>query len=453
MSRWNLAWLIGLPAVVVVGLTVVFAAPRNQKPKDQDYEMVQLVVDVMSEVDQKYVRELTPEQRKRFVEDMINGGLERLDPHSNYFNSDEYHHFMKQTEGAFGGVGIQIDVDRATGFLQVTSPMVGTPAYEAGVLAGDLIIKVDGKTTENLRRDEIVKLIQGEPGTPVTLTVARKGTKEPLELSMKRAKIEFPSIMGDLRQADDPAQWDFMYDKANKIAYVRLIAFNEHSAGDLKKVVEGLMAQGMRGLVLDLRDNPGGLLTSAVEISDLFLTKGAVVSIKDRKGRGKTYEAKESGTLMEPAATHPMAVLVNRNSASAAEIVAAALQDHKRAAIVGERSYGKGSVQNIIELPDHTPTVALKLTTASYWRPSGQNIHRAVDAKEADEWGVKPNDGFEVKLKDDERLHYLVQRRQRDIVQGKPGAAPRRDEKDAKPLDDKVLDKALEYLRAELKKT
>jgi len=189
-----------------------------------------------------------------------------------------------------------------------------------------------------------------------------------------------------------------------------------------------------------------------VEISDLFLTSGPIVSIKDRKGRGKTYEAKAGGTLMEPAAAHPIAVLVNKNSASAAEIVSAALQDQKRAVIVGERSFGKGSVQNIIELPDHTPTVALKLTTASYWRPSGQNIHRGVDAKDTDEWGVKPNDGFEVKLKDDERLHYLIQRRERDIVQGKPGAAPKPEAKAAKPLDDKVLDKALEYLRGELKK-
>ena len=161
MSRWNLAWLIGLPAVIVVSLTVVFAAPRTPRPKDQDYEMVQLVVDVMSEVDQKYVRELSPEQRKKFIEDMINGGLERLDPYSSYFNSDDYHHFMKQTEGAFGGVGIQIDVDRTTGFLQVTSPMVGTPAYEAGVLAGDLVIKVD---EQNHRKSSDERSYQNDPG-------------------------------------------------------------------------------------------------------------------------------------------------------------------------------------------------------------------------------------------------------------------------------------------------
>jgi carboxyl-terminal processing protease len=431
---------------------VVFAAPRNPRPKDQDYELIQLIGDVMVEVDQKYVRELTPEQKKKLVENMINGGLVRLDPYSNFFNADDYRSFSRQTEGAFGGIGIQIDADRATGYLLVTSPMVGTPAYEAGVLAGDLVLKVDGHATDDMTPTEIVKAIQGEPGTEVTLSVLHIGGKEPIDLTMKRAKIEFPSVMGDLRKLDDPSEWDYMYDKANKIAYIRLIAFNEHSASDLKKIVEKLQSEGVRGLVLDLRENPGGLLTSAVEISDLFLTTGPIVSIKDRKGRGKTYEAKSSGTLLEPAATHPMAVLVNKNSASASEIVAAALQDHKRAVIVGERSFGKGSVQNIIELPDHNPPVALKLTTASYWRPSGQNIHRAADAKETDEWGVKPNDGFEVKLKLEERVEYLTQRRHRDIVQGKPGMAPKREAKDEKPMTDKLLDKALEYLRSELQK-
>ena len=268
-------------------------------------------------------------------------------------------------------------------------------------------------------------------------------------------KIEFPSVMGDLRKADNPAEWDYLYDKENKIGYIRLIAFNEHSAGDLKKAVEKVMGEGMRGLILDLRENPGGLLSSAVEITDLFLNSGTIVSIKDRKGRGKTYEAKANGTLMEPAAAHPIAVLVNKNSASASEIVAAALQDHKRAVIIGERSFGKGSVQNIIELSEHNPPVALKLTTASYWRPSGQNIHRGVDAKDTDEWGVKPNPGFEVKLEVKERVQYLTQRRHRDIIQGKPGMAPAKpkDEKETKPFVDKVLDKAIEYLRGELQKS
>ena len=453
MSRRNLAWLLGVPAIIVVGLTLVFAAPRPQRVKDQDYENVQLLVDILSEVDQKYVRDLTPEQRKKLVEDMINGGLERLDPYSNYFNADEYRRFTRETEGAFGGVGIQLDPDHSSGFLKVSSPMVGTPAYEAGVLAGDLILKVDGKAIDNLHNYEVVKLIQGEPGTDVTLTVLHEGAREPVDLSMKRAKIETPSVMGDLRKADDPAEWDYFVDKANLIAYIRLIAFNDHSAGDLTKVLTKLESEGVRGLVIDLRDNPGGLLTSAVEISNLFIKDGAIVSVRDRRGKGRSYEAKQDKVHLEPAASHPIAVLINKESASASEIVAAALQDHHRAVIIGERSFGKGSVQNIIELPDHEPKVALKLTTASYWRPSGANIHRGADAKENDEWGVKPDPGYEVKLKLEERAKYRIERRKRDVVLGKPGSTPTRAAIEQKPLDDKVLDKALEYIRGELKKS
>jgi carboxyl-terminal processing protease len=456
MSRWNLAWLLGLPALIILGLTVVFAAPRPQKNRDQDYEMVQLMVDVLAEVDQKFVRELTPEQRRKLVEDMINGGLERLDPYSTYLNPDEYGLFMKQSEGAFGGIGIQVGIDRATGLLQVNSPMVGTPAYDAGILAGDLILKVDGKPCDSMRQDEVIRMIQGDPGTPVTLTVVHEGTKEPIEVTMKRAKIEYPSILGDVRQPDDPAKWDFFIDKANRIAYIRLIAFNDHSAKDLRKEIEKLQGEGLRGLVLDLRDNGGGLLTSAVEISDLFIKKGEIVSVRDRKGRGKSYEAKGNHTVMEPPAAHPIALLINRNTASASEIVAAALQDHHRAVIVGERSFGKGSVQNIIILPDHNPQDGLKLTTASYWRPSGANIHRHPDAKEADDWGVRPDPNFEIKLDDKERLLYRRWRQQRDVVYGKPGSpapAKPKEEKDAQPFTDRALEKALEYVRAELQKS
>src|SRR5579871_3437370 len=346
MSRWNLAWLLGVPALVVVGLTVVFAAPRPTRLKDdQDYELIQTFVEVLSEVDQRYVRELTPEQKRKLVTDMINGGLYRLDPYSTYYDIDEYAQFNRQTEGAFGGVGIFVTTDRATGMPRVSSPMFGTPAYEAGVLAGDLIVKINGKSTDEIPQNALVKTMQGPPGSEVTLTVLHEGADKTVDLTMKRARIESPSIMGDLRQPNNPAAWDYFVDKDNKIAYIRLVAFNEHAETDLEKAVQEIQGQGARGLVLDLRDNPGGLLRQAVEISDLFMTIGPIVSTRDRHGKGRTYEAKADGTLLEPAATHPMAVLINRDSASASEIVAAALQDSKRAVIVGERSYGKGSVQ------------------------------------------------------------------------------------------------------------
>jgi len=233
--------------------------------------------------------------------------------------------------------------------------------------------------------------------------------------------------------------------KEQRIAYVRVVQFTEHTFDDLKKTVERLRGEGARGLILDLRDNPGGLLKSAVEVSDLFLSGGRIVSTKDRNGAGKSWDAKVDGTALEPAAEHPIAVLINKNSASAAEIVAAALQDNNRAVIVGERSYGKGSVQKIIKLGGDPPT-ALKLTTDTYWRPNGENMHRYPDSKDTDTWGVKPNPGYEIVMKHDERLEYLRYKRAKDVIRRDKPKEPE------KPFVDRALDKAVEYLKGELAK-
>src|SRR5262245_23598733 len=180
MTRWNLAWLVAIPLVVLLGLTLTYSAPPV-KDKDQDYELVKLVVDVLAEVDQSYVRELDPEAKRRLGEDMINGGLERLDAHSSFLDAQDYKQFGRKREGKFGRVGIQLDPDRtrSSGFLVVLTPMVGTPAYEAGILAGDVIVKVDGKAIETMRPAEAVEAIQGEPGTSVTLTVLHEGESKP----------------------------------------------------------------------------------------------------------------------------------------------------------------------------------------------------------------------------------------------------------------------------------
>ncbi|HEX4592148.1 MAG TPA: S41 family peptidase [Gemmataceae bacterium] len=449
MTRWNLAWLVGIPLVVLLGLTLTYSAPL--RPKDQNYELVKLVVEVLDEVDQNYVRDLDPAARRRLVEDMVNGGLERLDPYSGFMNDHEYRQFERKNEGSFGGIGIQVGMDRTTGALVVTTPLVGTPAFEAGILAGDQIVKIDGKHLDNLRTNEAIELIQGDVGKPVTLTVVHEGQKKPVDITVTRAIIKIESVLGDHRKPDNPAEWDFVIDKDKKIAYIRLLEFEKPTADTLQQVLSQLEGEGVRGLVLDLRGNPGGLLTSAVAVCDLFLTSGRIVSTQGRKVPERVYDAKPEGTLFEPAATHPIAVLVDRYSASASEIVAAALQDHGRAVIVGERTFGKGSVQNVYPMDEHT---ALKLTTQRYFRPSGKNIHRFPDSKESDEWGVSPNPGFEVKLTDEERYQFLVARRKRDVIHGKPGAAPPEDKKDGKtpPFVDKMLDRALEYLRGELGK-
>jgi carboxyl-terminal processing protease len=453
MPRWNLAWLVGIAGVACLGLAISQSAPSPAK--ETDYELVRLVVDVLGQVDQRYVRELDADAKRKLVEDMINGGLERLDPHSQFINERRYQEFKKESSGHFGGVGIRLVADRQTGLLMVESPLPGTPAYEAGVLAGDLIIKIDGKSADTMHMDEAVAMIQGPPGKKITLTVVHEGAKKPVDIAMERAEIKVQSVMGDLRKKDDPENWDYFIDKKEKIAYVRLSGFTETAADELRKVVQQLQAEGVRGLILDLRMNPGGLLSQAVEVSDLFLENGRIVSTRGRNEEERVYDARPEGTLLLPAEQYPMAVLINKYSASASEIVAAALQDHGRAVIIGERSFGKGSVQNVLKMEGGKS--ALKLTTASYWRPSGKNIHRFPDSKDTDEWGVKPDKGFDVKMTDEDRLTYMLWRRDRDVVQGKPGAKVPPHPKTAKSkkaeeFRDRVLEKAVEHLRKEVRK-
>jgi carboxyl-terminal processing protease len=456
MPRRNLFWLLGIVAVSAFGFAVSYSAPTADR--DRDYELVRLVVDVLHEVEHKYVVDVSPERKRKLVEDMVNGGLERLDPHSAYINPRDYKQFDKQSEGKFGGVGIQVGFDRSNrGQLIVISPMVGTPAYEAGVLAGDVIVKIDGKSTETLRMSEAVDLIQGEPGTKVTLTVLHEGAKEPVDIPITRAVIKVQSVLGDVRKPGNKG-WEFMLDRENRIGYVRLTNFTRTCAEELKDAVQELERDGVRGLVLDLRNNPGGLLRSAVEVADLFLNEGLIVSTKGRNHKEEVFRAKAPGTLLSaPGKEVPMVVLINKYSASASEIVAAALQDHKRAVVVGERSYGKGSVQSIILMENETS--ALKLTTASYRRPSGKNIHRFPDKRDfeaagldPDEWGVKPDKGFEVRMKDEERYDYLVWRSERDVVLDKPKPPEKGKDGKKKPFVDRALQKALEHLRQEIKK-
>lgn len=446
MSRWNLAWLLVLPAIVILGVAVTASAP----PPDRDYQLVRTVVDVLAEVDKNYVRELTDDDKKKLVSDMINGGLGRLDPHSEYFTKEDYESFESQTEGQFGGVGIMLGIDPKTSLLKVESPMPGTPAYDAGIQSNDLIMKVGDRSTENMRIDEARKLIMGPPGTTVTLTLFPEGGKAVRDVTLTRAKIEVHPVKGFARKPDDPARWDYLADPANKIALIRLEGFTERSDKELIAAIADAEKAGAKALVLDLRDNPGGLLSQAVKISNLFLPGGKIVSTKDRNGSGREWKADPAKVLWP--ADKPLAVLVNKQSASASEIVASALQDNKRAVIVGERSYGKGSVQKLFQLPHGQD--AVKLTSEVWLTPNGKNIHRWPTSKDSDEWGVKPDAGFEVKLTPEERLAYIVHMRQLDQVKGKgpkPEPEPKEGKDKAAPFTDKVLDKAMEYLKEKVK--
>ncbi len=383
MPRRNLYSIVMIGAVSLL----CWQATQGAKPKDEMMELYGVFVDAVEQVETNYVR---PVDRRELLESALKGMLQNLDPHSSYINTTEWKQFKRQIEGRFGGIGIQVGMDPESNRLKVIAPMVGTPAYEAGVLAGDLIMEIDGQTTESMTPDKAVEVLTGRPGTTVKLTVRHEGIEKTETLSMNRAIIDMPSILGDGRKPDD--SWDFMLDKENKIGYVRITSFIQNTAEELKKALAELKSEGMKALILDLRDDPGGLLGAAVEISDLFVDEGRIVSTKGRNTDGKTYDAQKEGTFDD----FPMVVLVNQNSASAAEIVSACLQDHNRAIVVGQRSYGKGSVQNIIDLEDGKSV--LKLTVATYQRPSGKNIHRFKNAKDSDEWGVSPNPGMEVKL-------------------------------------------------------
>jgi len=458
--------------VVVNALSLLcWQASQGARPKDETMELYGLFVDAVEQVQANYVR---PVSRKELLESALKGMLQDLDPHSVYINTAQYKTFRRKIEGRFGGIGITVGFDMEANRLKVLAPMVGTPAYAAGILAGDLILEIDGKTTEGMTADKAIDVLQGQPGTPVKLHVLHDGTQRAETIAVDRAIIDVPTVLGDLRKPDDHP--DFFLDRAARVGYIRITEFLQNTAADVKAALEELKQGGAKGLVLDLRGDPGGLLSSAVEISDLFLDKGVIVSTRGRNTIDKTYEAQKEGTF-EPI---PLVVLVNENSASAAEIVAAALQDHKRAQVVGQRSYGKGSVQNILDLEDGNSV--LKLTVATYWRPSGKNIHRFKDAKEADEWGVSPDAGLEVKLTPQEHFAWAIARRDRDLLGGKAAAAlraaaearpqpkpaeankpdepkasaPPADTKAARPKDaprpykDRQLDKALEVLKAKV---
>ncbi len=466
MPLRNLAWMLIVPAFVALGLAISYSAP----PPDKDYRLVRQVVDVLAEVDAHFYRKLSDEEKQKLVEDMINGGLHKLDPHSEYLNATQLTQFEADAQGSFGGVGIVLTLDPTTKFLKVDHPMPGTPAYDREIIAGDLIVKVNGESTEGVTVAESRKLIMGEPGTKVTLTTRRAGrnpTDENVELT--RGHIPQHPVSGVRRKTDDPTKWEWFVDKPNGIALVRIAGFNELTTKELKAAIEEIEKDGGKALILDLRENPGGLLNQAIDVSNLFLTEGQpIVSTRGRDAeRERVFKAEKGKAMFEPAAQRPVVVLVNDGSASASEIVAAALQDNKRATIIGERSYGKGSVQKLLRLQFGDEKAAVKLTTETYWRPNGENMDRRLAPQLApkdkpDQWGVRPD--IEVPTTKEERLRADVELLKTQWVAGKPSAvgpnppvAPTPkglDGKpvvdDSKPFVDKPLNAAVEALKKKL---
>jgi len=397
---------------MLLGLLIAGAAwadsskPSEKEPTDVEelYELHKLLVDAMDQVERNYVRQVN---RRELVEAAIRGILEELDPYSSYISQDEMKQFRTTVESEFGGIGIQVVLE--DGQLKVLSPLVDTPAYRAGIVAGDRIVEIDGKSTAGITLDKAVEQLKGEAGTQVTLTVIHPGRSSKDKIAVTREVIHIQTVLGDHRNTDDT--WEFMLDRDKQIGYVRITAFSRNTAAELRAALADLKKRNVAGLVLDLRFNPGGLLSSAIEVSDLFISGGRIVSVEGRNSPERVWDAHKKGSFEG----FPMVVLVNRFSASASEIVAACLQDHQRAVVMGERSWGKGSVQNVIEMENRQS--ALKLTTASYRRPSGKNIHRFPKSGEDDEWGVMPDAGYQLQLTDREVLALVEDRRSRDIVQ------------------------------------
>ena len=375
-----------------------------------------------------------------------------LDPYTTFIDAETLSRFQQDTTGRFRGVGISIRENLAKGVLQVVTPLKGSPAYRAGVKAGDLIptitriVDEEGNplekpeviSTHGMTTTEAIKKIQGKPGTKIKLTVEREGVDKPLEFELAREVIELETVTGANRKEND--EWNYYIDPSNKICYVRVTTFARNTARDLHKVLSKLDKQGIAGFILDLRFNPGGLLTSAVEISDMFADDGVIVSIRPRTGKEAVYSGEHEGSFLN----FPMVCLVNGLSASGSEIVSACLQDHHRAVIMGERSYGKGSVQNIQPFEGGE----LKLTTASFWRPSGKNLNKSsTQGRDEDTWGVTPNKGFTLSLSEKERDQLYEHQRDSEII-------PRRDlpPKEKKTeFKDRQLEMALDYLRGQIK--
>ncbi|WP_182868644.1 S41 family peptidase [Rhodopirellula sp. JC639] len=340
-------------------------------------------------IEQNYV---DPVDRQQLLQAAMDGVVSQLDEHSGYFAVEAYRSFQDNMHQEFAGIGIYVAQPQPGQPVRVVTPLVNSPALRAGVLPNDLIIKVDGVDVSTMLLADVSERLKGPPGTTVSLTVRRGDQTH--SMTVQRATIELESVVGDHRDASN--RWVYRLKNEPSVAYVRLKSFGEKTVRELEQVLVEL-DNDFDALVMDLRGNGGGLLYAARDVSDMFLNQGLIVSTRIRGGEIEDSYSATPGTLVDP--SKPIAVLIDANSASASEIVAACLQDNARALIVGTRSYGKGTVQEI--MPLQYGRSALRLTVARYFRPNNKNIHRTADATEEDDWGVTPDPGFVIPMEPD----------------------------------------------------
>lgn len=343
-------FFISLLVASLLNITNVNAAKKEEATVNT-YELLNLFAEVMERAKISYVEEVTD---KKLIESAINGMLTSLDPHSSYLDVDSFNYMNEQTKGKFGGLGIEITMDN--GLVKVVSPIDDTPAAKAGIKAGDYITNIDDETVVGMSLNEAVSKLRGKVGTKVKLSIRRVNSK-PIELTIKRQEIKIQSVKSEI--------------KNDEVSYIRISSFSEDIDQIISEEIEKAKKQlknKLLGIVIDVRNNPGGLLDQAVEVSDLFLEKGEIVSTRSRN---ESDTVKFMATEGDIAKDLPIVVMINEGSASASEILAGALQDHRRAVILGEKSFGKGSVQTVIPLRDFG---AMRITTARYYTPSGRSI-------------------------------------------------------------------------------
>jgi len=389
-----------------------FGGDASDAGTDDTLKNIKLFTVILEEIQSKYVEE---EDSQKLLYGAIKGMVGTLDPHSAFLAPDEYKELKIETRGAFSGIGIEITL--RDGVLTVVSPIEGTPAFKMGLKAGDKIIKIEGKLTKNMSLMDAVKKIRGPKGTDVTLTLLREGKPELFDVTITRGTVQIQSVRSKVLE--------------DTVGYVRISTFQEETARRLRESLEELQkeAPNLEGVIIDLRNNPGGLLDQAVKVSDLFLDGGLVVYTKGRiESQNMRFEADPATAIDKDV---PLIVLVNQGSASASEIVAGALQDHKRAIILGEQTFGKGSVQTIIPLDDDS---GLRLTTALYYTPNGESIQ----AK-----GITPDivvsNALPLSKEDREKLKKMNFLREKDLLRHigeQPNANDQEEIKETTPKED-----------------
>ena len=375
--------MIKLKLIILFLVISIFCIKNSHSASEENiYEKIDLFSEVLNKINKEYVDEV---DQSEAMDAAINGVLQSLDPYSAYMSPESFQNMQTETSGEFGGLGIEVSME--SGVVKVISPLDDSPAYEAGVKAGDYIVKINDIQVQGKTLSEAVEIMRGPVGSDIEITVRRRGVKKALVFSITRKIIKIRSVKSKILE--------------NNIGYIRLTAFNENSGKQIKrKLNEFNDNEKIKGFILDLRNNPGGLLSQAIKISDFFLSSGEIVSTKSRQeSENRKWFAKDGDILNGKT----LLVLINNGSASASEIVAGALKDHKRAILVGENSYGKGSVQSIIPLKNKG---AIRLTISKYYLPSGKSIS---------EVGVTPDivvseetDDFRIDTETDNQLSYAI---------------------------------------------